>query len=184
MTVRIVIHSYAPIVSRVVGWFRATLSVVWSLVHASGYLVCRGLVNADTVNDVRKLGEQKFIARSDEASAVGDSPLMRWTPATFDHSAPATDAELHALLHDPSLVSAASQLLGNAPARVYYGMLAVVPPNGGSGLPWHSDNMWVWPNLACTFANQKQCLQLVQDVDRVADGAATFLGIRTYLEGR
>jgi hypothetical protein len=52
-------------------------------------------------------------------------------------------AGLHALLRDSSLISAASQLLGGAPARVYYGMLAVVPPNGGSGLPWHSDNMCV-----------------------------------------
>ena len=103
----------------------------------SGYIVCRGLVDPSTVHTVRLLGEQKFIAASDDAT----SPIMRWTPAVFNHEAPLTDAALHALLRDPSLVSAASQLLGGAPARVYYGMLAVVPPNGGTGLPWHSDNM-------------------------------------------
>jgi ectoine hydroxylase-related dioxygenase (phytanoyl-CoA dioxygenase family) len=36
---------------------------------------------------------------------------------------------------------AASQLLGS-PARVYYGMLAIVPAHGGRGLPWHQDNQY------------------------------------------
>jgi ectoine hydroxylase-related dioxygenase (phytanoyl-CoA dioxygenase family) len=29
-----------------------------------------------------------------------------------------------------------------APARVYYGMLAIVPAHGGKGLEWHQDNMY------------------------------------------
>jgi hypothetical protein len=103
----------------------------------SGYIVCRNLVDVSTVNSVRLVGEHKFNAALDSST----SPIMRWTPAVFNHDDPMFDAELHALLRDPSLVCAASQLLGGAPARVYYGMLAVVPPNGGTGLPWHSDNM-------------------------------------------
>jgi hypothetical protein len=114
-----------------------SLSCFRSIYARPGYIVCRNLVNSNTVDSVRLLGEQTF----NEAVNGATSPVMRWTPAVFNHEDPMVDAELHALLRDPSLVSAASQLLGGAPARVYYGMLAVVPPNGGTGLPWHSDNM-------------------------------------------
>ena len=99
--------------------------------------MCRNLVDINTVHSVRSLGEQTFNTAVDTAT----TPVIRWTPAVFNHEEPLADVELHALLRDPSLISAASQLLGGAPARVYYGMLAVVPANGGTGLPWHSDNM-------------------------------------------
>ena len=101
-----------------------------------GYVVCRGLADPATVAQVRALGERTF------TEGGGGGEQRRWTPAIFDHDQPRQDAELHALLRDPAIYGAASQLLGGAPARVYYGMLAVVPPDGGTGLPWHSDNMY------------------------------------------
>lgn len=64
-----------------------------------------------------------------------------WQPTIFDHANPGKDAGLHRLLGEPAIYEAAGQLLG-APARVYYGMLAVVPPRGGRGLPWHQDNQY------------------------------------------
>ena len=95
-----------------------------------GYVVCRDLADPATIAQVRDLGERTFTAGG------GGGEQRRWTPAIFDHDQPRQDAELHALLRDPAIYGAASQLLGGAPARVYYGMLAVVPPDGGTGLPW------------------------------------------------
>ena len=84
--------------------------------------MCRGLVDPATVNSVRSLGEETFsevwnrlffalfytvqlprqvgtnVRKVEEkeafsqATAGAASPVMRWTPATFDHEAPATDA--------------------------------------------------------------------------------------------
>jgi ectoine hydroxylase-related dioxygenase (phytanoyl-CoA dioxygenase family) len=64
-----------------------------------------------------------------------------WQPTTFEHADPQKDAALHRLLWEPAVYGAASQLLAS-PARVYYGMLAVVPAHGGRGLPWHQDNQY------------------------------------------
>jgi hypothetical protein len=45
------------------------------------------------------------------------------------------------MLVEPNIIAAVEQLF-EAPARVYYGMTAVVPANGGNGLPWHQDNQY------------------------------------------
>ncbi|MEM1211135.1 MAG: phytanoyl-CoA dioxygenase family protein [Planctomycetota bacterium] len=65
----------------------------------------------------------------------------RWTPRIFDHDDPTKDAAMHTLLTDPQIVGAVEQVF-EATARVYYGMLAVVPAQGGSGLQWHQDNQY------------------------------------------
>lgn len=64
-----------------------------------------------------------------------------WQPTIFDHARPEAEPVLHRLLWEPAVEAAAAQLLGPFP-RVYYGMLAVVPPRGGRGLPWHQDNQY------------------------------------------
>lgn len=95
-----------------------------------GYLLRRGLVPAEVITDV--LAVAKTTATVDGGG---------WTPRIFDYEHPERDADLHALLRHPSVVGAAEQLLGG-PARIYYGMLAIVPARGGNGLPWHQDNMY------------------------------------------
>jgi hypothetical protein len=45
------------------------------------------------------------------------------------------------MLVEPNIIAAVEQLF-EAPARVYYGMTAVCPANGGNGLPWHQDNQY------------------------------------------
>ncbi|MCE9589501.1 MAG: phytanoyl-CoA dioxygenase family protein [Planctomycetes bacterium] len=64
-----------------------------------------------------------------------------WQAVCFEHDKPEKDAPLHRLLWEPSVVAAASALLGS-PARVYFGMLAIVTAHGGHGLPWHQDNQY------------------------------------------
>jgi ectoine hydroxylase-related dioxygenase (phytanoyl-CoA dioxygenase family) len=64
-----------------------------------------------------------------------------WQPRIFDHSHPEQEAGLHRLLTEPHILEAVEEIF-EAPARVYYGMLAVVPAHGGKGLPWHQDNQY------------------------------------------
>jgi ectoine hydroxylase-related dioxygenase (phytanoyl-CoA dioxygenase family) len=98
--------------------------------HRDGYLLQRGLIDTDTIAEIRAIAET---TRATEGGG--------WTPRVFDYENPAEDAALHRLLTDPRVVGAATQLFG-APARIYYGMLAIVPARGGNGLPWHQDNMY------------------------------------------
>lgn len=65
----------------------------------------------------------------------------QWTPRIFDRHQPGTAAAFHRLLTDPRIVAAVEQVF-EAPARVYYGMVAVVPAQGGKGLEWHQDNQY------------------------------------------
>lgn len=94
-----------------------------------GYVVAPGLVRPEVIAAV--------MVEAAPRAKPGDS----WQPTIFDHANPTRDARLHRLLCEPSVYGAATQLLGT-PARVYYGMLAVVPPRGGRGLPWHQDNQY------------------------------------------
>jgi len=64
-----------------------------------------------------------------------------WQSRTFVHADPDKDAPIHRLLVEPSVVSAVESIFA-APSRVFYGMLAVVPAQGGTGLPWHQDNQY------------------------------------------
>ncbi|MBN8217807.1 MAG: phytanoyl-CoA dioxygenase family protein [Spirochaetes bacterium] len=96
----------------------------------NGYLVVPDLVPPASIDRVLE-----------EAHRVPVAPGGGWTPKTFDHDQPLLDAALHRLLVEPSIVSAVEQIF-EAPARVYYGMLAIVPAQGGKGLEWHQDNMY------------------------------------------
>lgn len=97
--------------------------------YREGYLVVPGLVPHEAV--------QKVLAPIKTIEPTGN----RWTPKIFLHDNPKLDAEFHQLLVEPSLVGAAEQIF-ELPARVYYGMVAVVPAGGGHGLPWHQDNQY------------------------------------------
>lgn len=94
-----------------------------------GYVLARGLVPAGVIEAVRAEAQSRV------------KPGDFWQPTIFNHAEPTKDAPLHRLLWEPAVYGAASLLLGS-PARVYYGMLAVVPPHGGKGLPWHQDNQY------------------------------------------
>ena len=94
-----------------------------------GYVLVRGLVPRATINTLMQRAQQE--------TPTG----LSWTPRIFDHDNPTKDADIHTLLSEPHLVAAVAELLGTEP-RVYYVMLAIVPANGGNGLPWHQDNMY------------------------------------------
>lgn len=96
--------------------------------YREGYLVVPALVPHAAIDSV--------LAVSPTTGENG-----RWTPVVFDHANPTANAALHRLLVEPSVVAAVESLF-EAPARVYYGMFAVVPANGGHGLPWHQDNQY------------------------------------------
>ncbi len=97
--------------------------------YREGYLVVPGLVPPDAV--------EKVLAPIKTIEPSGN----RWTPKTFQHDHPKPDKEFHQLLLEPRLVGAAEQIF-ELPARVYYGMVAIVPARGGHGLPWHQDNQY------------------------------------------
>lgn len=95
-----------------------------------GYIVVENLVPPEIVQEV-----------VEEAKKVSVTPGGGWTPKIFDHSNPTHDSRLHQLLIEPHVVGAVEQIFEVKP-RVYYGMLAIVPANGGTGLEWHQDNMY------------------------------------------
>ncbi|HWD37683.1 MAG TPA: phytanoyl-CoA dioxygenase family protein [Fimbriimonas sp.] len=95
-----------------------------------GYLVVEDLVPESTIDAV-------LVEAAKTPVVVGGS----WTPRVFDHENPDRESGLHRILVEPSLVDAVESIL-ESPARVYYGMLAVVPAQGGKGLDWHQDNMY------------------------------------------
>lgn len=97
--------------------------------YREGYLVVPGLVPLETVQQARE---------AFTAPVAGKG----WTPSIFDYDNP-DDANVlqHRILVEPNIIAAAEQIF-EAPARVFYGMTAVVPANGGSGLPWHQDNQY------------------------------------------
>jgi ectoine hydroxylase-related dioxygenase (phytanoyl-CoA dioxygenase family) len=108
--------------------------------YREGYLVVPNLVPMASV---------------EAAKAAFDKPIegKRWTPGIFDYNAPAeANAQQHRMLVEPNIIAAVEQIF-EAPARVFYGMTAVVPARGGNGLPWHQDNQYsqVIPAALNTF---------------------------------
>lgn len=98
-----------------------------------GYVLIRGLVPTDAIDAAVAAWKQKHQDALDRNGA--------WSATTFDHQHPDRDHDLHRLLVHPRVLAAVEQLL-EAPARIYYGMMAVVPPRGGRGLQWHQDNQY------------------------------------------
>lgn len=98
--------------------------------YREGYLVVEGLVPDEIVDRVVV-----------EARRIPVTPGGGWTPSIFDHDEPLANPRLHQLLVEPHVVGTVEQIF-EAPARVWYGMLAIVPANGGTGLQWHQDNMY------------------------------------------
>lgn len=99
--------------------------------YREGYIVARGLVPATSIDKLLK--EVKL------PEWVKDGG--NWSPIIFDHKQPTKDARLHRLLTEPSVIGAVEQIF-EFPARVYFGMVAIVPARGGKGLPWHQDNQY------------------------------------------
>lgn len=93
-----------------------------------GYLVIPALVPPEAVQ-----------------SAVGAFTVpiegKQWTPSVFDFDQPDQKAAQHQMLVEPHILAAVEQIF-ETPPRVYYGMTAVVPAQGGNGLPWHQDNQY------------------------------------------
>ncbi|BDI30500.1 hypothetical protein CCAX7_25510 [Capsulimonas corticalis] len=98
--------------------------------YREGYVVVPGLAPEDAIDRV--------LANAPEPSREGGG----WAAQSFDHKHPEQGAGIHALLAEPRIVSAARDIFGNEP-RVLYGMLAIVPAHGGTGLPWHQDNQYM-----------------------------------------
>lgn len=99
--------------------------------YREGYVVVPGLVPRATI------ARQVTAVQAVLAPPAGGA----WTPSVFEHTDPTKSAPLHRLLVEPTVIRAAEQLLGSPP-RVYYGMVAIVPAGGGTGLPWHQDNQY------------------------------------------
>lgn len=99
--------------------------------YREGYVVAPGLIPDAAIDDV--------LASADVSEA--DLRAGIWHPVIFDHADPTKHGRVHRLLVEPSVQGAVEQIF-EVPARVYYGMLAVVPAKGGNGLPWHQDNQY------------------------------------------
>ena len=97
--------------------------------YREGYLVAPNLVPEIEVD------------RAVEAFGGIPENSTRWTASIFDHDNPDANRDQHRLLIEPHLIGAVEQIF-EAPPRVYYGMTAVVPAGGGSGLAWHQDNQY------------------------------------------
>jgi len=95
--------------------------------YREGYLVVPGLVPLEA-------------ARAAVAAAAPVESLG-WAPSIFDHANPDASPQEHRMLVEPNIIAAVEQIF-EAPARVYYGFMSIVPANGGSGLPWHQDNQY------------------------------------------
>ncbi len=132
--------------------------------YRQGYILVRKLVPNDVVEAVRRIAEQRH------TSEGGD-----WTPTIFDRDEPQRDAALHRLLVEPTVVAAAEQIF-EAPARVYYGMLAIVPAGGGRGLAWHQDNMY-------TTLLGRALNVFIAVGDITPDMATLWVAPRTHLRG-
>ena len=110
-----------------------------------------------------------------EAAKVPVTAGGNWTPRTFKPDDPLRDAALHRLLVEPHLVAAVEQIF-DAPARIYYGMLAVVPAKGGNGLPWHQDNQYDYVSGRALNAFIALC-------DITPDKAILWVAPGTHLKG-
>ena len=98
--------------------------------YREGYVVVPGLVPTEEID--------RALAAAPKMGEGGGG----WAARIFDHKTPEADAGIHRLLVEPHIVEAVSDIFANEP-RVLYGMLAVVPAHGGTGLPWHQDNQYM-----------------------------------------
>ena len=98
--------------------------------YREGYVVVPGLVPTDEID--------KALAAAPKTAKEGGG----WDAQIFDHKNPEKDAAIHRLLVEPHIAEAVRDIFANEP-RVLYGMLAVVPAHGGTGLPWHQDNQYM-----------------------------------------
>lgn len=98
--------------------------------YREGYVVVPGLVPIEEID--------KVLAAAPKEQQPGGG----WGAKAFQHKQPDDDAEVHRLLVEPHIVEAARDIFACEP-RVLYGMLAVVPARGGTGLPWHQDNQYM-----------------------------------------
>ena len=96
-----------------------------------GYILVRGLVCVETVSRVLEAGRRN----------AGPEAGKGWCARIFEHKEPSKDRDLHQILWEPSVVETVERILESQP-RVWYGMFAVVPARGGTGLPWHQDNQY------------------------------------------
>jgi ectoine hydroxylase-related dioxygenase (phytanoyl-CoA dioxygenase family) len=98
--------------------------------YREGFIIARSLVPQSEID-----------LQVAEAKKIPAVPGGGWTPKIFDHDLPMDNSAIHRLLVEPHIVGAVEQIF-EAPARVYYGMVAIVPAKGGKGLAWHQDNMY------------------------------------------
>ena len=98
--------------------------------YREGYLIIKNLAPLAAIASV--MGEARKVAFIEGGG---------WTPKVFNPLQPEQDSALHQLLVEPRITQTVEQIF-EAPVRVYYGMLAIVPPHGGQGLPWHQDNQY------------------------------------------
>jgi hypothetical protein len=103
--------------------------------YREGYLLVRGLVPQASIDAVLEAARPLYEGASADADNKG------WQARIFDRKDPSKDREIHRLFFEPAIIDAVEQIF-EAPARIFFGMLAVVPPHGGKGLPWHQDNMY------------------------------------------
>src|SRR5437773_1566786 len=96
--------------------------------YREGYVLVPGLVPQASI---------QAVLNATPREVRGDG----WQARVFAHTDPDKDAEIHRLLVEPSVVAAVESIFA-ASSRVFYGMLAVVPARGGTGLPWHQDNQY------------------------------------------
>jgi hypothetical protein len=107
-----------------------------------GYIVARGLIPQKTVDQVLSKASSHVKASMSDHLQQGGT-VDGWQPVIFNQEDPdSNDLQLHQFLWQPQVVEAATQLLGTPP-RLYWGMLATVPPHGGNGLPWHQDAQYI-----------------------------------------
>lgn len=97
--------------------------------YREGFVLIPELVSAEAVRKVMEVAPR---SRENEG---------RWQARSLDFEKPDEEASIHRLIVEPSVTAAVEALFG-APARAYYGMLAIVPARGGNGLPWHQDNQY------------------------------------------
>lgn len=96
-----------------------------------GYVLAPGLVERAAIDEVRDL-----------ALWLVERENHHWQAQVFERANPLNnDPTLHQLFWHPTVVEITEQLF-ECPARAYYGMVAIVAPRGGRGLPWHQDNMY------------------------------------------
>jgi ectoine hydroxylase-related dioxygenase (phytanoyl-CoA dioxygenase family) len=111
------------------------------------------------------------LAASDKTPRAGGG----WDAELFVHDIPLQDATIHQLLVEPGVVDAVAQLF-ESPVRVWFGMLAVVPAESGTGLPWHQDNMY-------TPVSGRAANAFIALCDITPDNAGLWVAPRSHRRG-